>query len=198
MSNQPLGGTEKTPALEEGDTQFLNEIFTYSSDAVTRLSMAGFKALWAERFFANPEEDKTAVLTDWEFNVALSRTVPVYLTDENKQPRWIFPPIVGELSPGQTANTRSLDFLNKEIKMIRDRFVVQGIEAEKKVLAAVQPKASNRAMLDLHMFMIRRECGYLTAEEEAMVNQVLTGVKAPVLGSAEDSTDSNEEEYDYD
>lgn len=191
-----MNSTEQTPRLEEGDTEFLNKIFSYSVGAITRLSMEGFKALWAERFFGNPEEDKSAVFHDWEFSVALGRNVPVYLTDEQGNPLWIFPPIVGELSPGFTATRNSLDFMNKEIKLIRERFVHQGMKAETKMLESIKPKASNKEMLSLHMFMIRRECGYLTEEEEGIVQEVLSGVKSsPVPGQPTES--SADEEYDY-
>lgn len=193
-----MSETEQTPRLPDFDTDFLNKVFEYSSNSMNRLSMAGFKALWADRFFGNPDEDKTKVLLDWEFQVALSRNAPVYLTDDAGNPLWIFPPIVGELKSTFTANPYSLVNLNLEIKAIRDRFRAQGIQAQEKMYAGIQAQESNREMINLHLFMIRRECGYLTLEEAADADRLL-GVKTTTSPGTltVDNTDA-EDEYDYD
>lgn len=193
-----MSKTEQTPSIGDYDMSFLDNIMSYSANSINRLSMVGFKALWADRFFGNPEEDKKQVLDDWEFNVALGRKVPVYLTDAEGNPRWIFPPIIAELSSTFTANPRSLDFLAREVKLIRDRFVRKGKEAEEMVLGSLAPIVSENTknVLAVHMFMIRRECGYLSAEEERIVSALLKQSPEQTSGGQErDNGNGNNTDY---
>lgn len=192
-----MSGTEKTPEVVVFDDSFLKDVNREISNSFNRLSISDFKKYWAERFFGNPTEDKSEYLHEWEYQVALSRTAPVFITGDDGKDKWIFPPIMGTLKSRFTANENSMATLRSQVEVIRKRITRQGMQAEEVLYSHFSPNAQDSTFSDINMFMLRRECGYLTSEEEQNFQRIMGQVNI-VSDNTDDSQDSTEdEEFDY-
>lgn len=191
-----MNSTEKTPDIGSFDDSFLLDVNKNIVDSFNRLSIVDFKKFWAERLFGNPEEDKTEHLKEWEYQVALGRNVPVFITDTNGKDTWLFPPLVGSIKSRFTATERSMSTLHAQVEILRKRILRQGIAAEESMYNSFTMDAEDKTFNDVNIFMLRRECGFLTAEEEAIFQEKVGKKQLPENSSLPEE-DEEEEGYDY-
>lgn len=193
-----MNSTEKTPGIGNFDDSFLNDVNKNIADSFNRLSITDFKKFWAERLFSNPTEDKSDLLKEWEYQVALGRNVPVFITDVNGEDTWLFPPLIGSIKSRFTATEHSMSTLNAQVEILRKRILRQGIAAEESLYSSFTLDAEDKTFNDVNLFMLRRECGYLTEEEERLFQKVVGKIN-PLNETTEinNTNDGEEEEYEY-
>lgn len=189
--------TENTPKVNDFDDSFLVTVNENINNSFSRLTIADFKKYWAERLFANPEEDKTDYLREWEYNVALGRNVPVFITDENGEDTWLFPPLMGSIKSRWTANQSSMNTLRSQAETLKRRITRIGLAAEDAIYSYFSPDAEDKTFADINIFMLRRECGYITKEDEANFQALISKVAPAKSSVVESPKEESEEDYDY-
>lgn len=152
--------TEETPGLPPMDVGFLDDVLNYSVDMLSKITMAEFKKHWAGKFFSTDPAVQQQVMVEWETKIAMGRNKPVLIYNDKNEPQWIFPPLLGEMSPRVTATEVSLFSLSMGISAARNRLKTQGEALSDKIFSSQALDTQNREYWQYKLYEIRVECGY--------------------------------------
>lgn len=153
--------TDATPKLTREDLERdLSDVMQYSAEMISKLSMRDFATNWAPRFFNTEPAVQTQALEEWERLIAFGRNKPVFLFDEDRTIKWVFPPILGDFQPRYTGEHNSLFSIGMEIKTVMNRMRKQGEAMSEKIYSSLALETADKEMWQRHLHEIRMHCGY--------------------------------------